>query len=240
MCRGQEYDGAASMSGHLNGLAGSFKWDNPKAIYVHSFPHCLNICLQDTGKVCKVIRDALDFMQEVVHIVKQSPTQNYKFQVFKNVVAPGNNNLCTLSISSLDTGALDTGAVKSVIDNYAVLSSLMTEINEESYSDAGRKARRILAVLDKFSTFFGLHLALTCFSTTEQLARTMQTVKISLQDAQKAMAFTRSFIQIKGSDHAFNEFYKKVVEDSQDLTDAPVLPRQQKCHAKLDAGGKSA
>ena len=35
MCRGQAYDGAASMSGHLLGLAARFKWDNPAAIYVH-------------------------------------------------------------------------------------------------------------------------------------------------------------------------------------------------------------
>lgn len=34
-----------------------------------------------------------------------------------------------------------TGAVKSVLDNYTVLSSLMTEINEESYGDAGESSR---------------------------------------------------------------------------------------------------
>uniref|UniRef100_A0A3Q2UA35 HAT C-terminal dimerisation domain-containing protein n=1 Tax=Fundulus heteroclitus TaxID=8078 RepID=A0A3Q2UA35_FUNHE len=101
-------------------------------------------------------------------------------------------------------------------------------------------ARGILAALNKFSTFFGLHLKLMCLSPTEQLSRSLQTVNISLQDAQKAVAVTRNFIQRKRSDHVFEEFYRKVMEDSQDLTDAPVLPRQQKRHAKLDTGREPA
>ncbi|MEQ2312125.1 hypothetical protein AMECASPLE_027696 [Ameca splendens] len=74
------------MSGHLNGVAASFKRDNPAAVYVH----CLNLCLEETGEKCKVMRDALDFVQEVAHIVKQSPKQSHKFQVLKHEMAPGN------------------------------------------------------------------------------------------------------------------------------------------------------
>lgn len=233
MCRGQAYDGAASMSGHLNGVAATFKRSNPAAIYVHCFAHCLNLCLQDTGKQCKAIRDALDLVQEVTHLVKQSPKQNHTFQVLKNEMGPGNHNLRTLCPTRW---TVRTGAVKSIIDNYAVLSSLMTQLNEESHDETGRKAGGILAVLDKFSTFFGLHLAFMCFSPIEQLSRTLQTVNISLEDAQKAVAVTRSFIQRKRSDNAFNDFYKTVVQDSKDLTDAPVLPRQQKRPKKLDTG----
>lgn len=43
----------------------------------------------------------------------------------------------------------------------------------------------------------------------------------------------KSFIQRKRSGDVFDE---KVVEDLQDLIDAPMLPRQQRSHAKLDAG----
>ncbi|XP_047237317.1 zinc finger MYM-type protein 1-like [Girardinichthys multiradiatus] len=215
MCRGPAYDGAASISGHLNGVAASFKRDNPAAVYVH----CLNLCLQETGKKFKVMRDALDFVLEVAHIVKQSPKQSHKFQVLKHEMAPGNSNLRTLCPTRW---TVRTGAVKSGLDNYALLSTLMTEINEESYSD---EAGGILAALDKFSTFYGLHLVLMCFSPTEQLSRTLQTVNISLQDAQKAVALTRNLIQGKRSDHVFEEFYQNVLKHSQGLTDAPVLPR---------------
>ena len=47
MCRGQGYDGAANMSGHLNGVGVRIQRVEPTAIPVHCFAHCLNLCLQD-------------------------------------------------------------------------------------------------------------------------------------------------------------------------------------------------
>lgn len=70
----------------------------------------------------------------------------------------------------------------------------------------------------------------------EELSRTLQIVNISLQDAQKAVAGTRGFIQRQRSDHAFDYFYKTLIQDSKDLKEAPVLPRHQKHPKKLDAG----
>lgn len=43
---------------------------------------------------------------------------------------------------------------------------------------------------------------------------------------QKVVAFPQSSTQRQKSDHTFDELYKKVIEDLQDLTDASVLPRQ--------------
>ena len=33
-CRGQAYDGAANMAGHLNGVAVQIKWDEPRALLI--------------------------------------------------------------------------------------------------------------------------------------------------------------------------------------------------------------
>ena len=63
-CRGQEYDGAANMAGHLNGVAGLFKKE-PKALFVHCMAHSINLCLQECGKQAKVIRDSLSLVQEL-------------------------------------------------------------------------------------------------------------------------------------------------------------------------------
>lgn len=70
---------------------------------------------------------------------------------------------------------------------------------------------------------FGLHLALKCFSPTEQLSRTLKTQ-------------TTYNCKIPDTDNAFDDFYEKVVEESKDLTDAPLLAWQQKHNANLDAG----
>ncbi len=41
--RGQTYDGAANMSGHLSGVQAHIRKEQPLAIYVHCGPHCVNL-----------------------------------------------------------------------------------------------------------------------------------------------------------------------------------------------------
>ena len=49
-CRGQAYDGATSMSGHINGVAAQIQRVEPSAIFVRCLVHCTNLCLQEVGK----------------------------------------------------------------------------------------------------------------------------------------------------------------------------------------------
>ena len=48
--RGQSYDGAANMAGHLSGAAQRFLDAVPEAIFVHCYAHKLNLVLQDLCK----------------------------------------------------------------------------------------------------------------------------------------------------------------------------------------------
>ena len=52
------------MSGHLSGVATRIQKEQPKAHYVHCVAHCLNLCLQDLGKKCACIRNALGIATE--------------------------------------------------------------------------------------------------------------------------------------------------------------------------------
>ncbi|KAJ8336790.1 hypothetical protein SKAU_G00380100 [Synaphobranchus kaupii] len=113
---------------------------------------------------------------------------------------------------------------------------MMAQVNEEQHDEIGRRAGGILAVLEKFSTFYGLRLSLLVFSPIEQLSRTLQTVNITLQDAQRAVKVTRGYIQRQRSDNEFENFYKSVTEAAVDLTEAPVLPRQARRPRRLDEG----
>lgn len=67
---------------HLAGIAACFKEYNPTAVNVHCLAHCLNLCLQDAGKKCKLIRDALDIVQEVTQ------KRNHAFEALKNEMRP--------------------------------------------------------------------------------------------------------------------------------------------------------
>ena len=72
-CRGQAYDGAANMAGHINGVAAKIAAIEPKAIYVHCLAHSINLCLQECAKQSRPIRDALALVNELHNLIKASP-----------------------------------------------------------------------------------------------------------------------------------------------------------------------
>ena len=75
-CRGQAYDGASNMQGNIKGVATRVQEVEPSAIHVHCLAHCLNLCLQDVAKQCSLVRDALDIVNEILKLIKNSPKRS--------------------------------------------------------------------------------------------------------------------------------------------------------------------
>ena len=85
-CRGQAYDGASKMSGIRNGAQALFKKDEPRALYVHCLAHSLNLCVQDVSKMCKLLRNTLNFIHDLVQLIKFSPKRLTLFENLKSDV----------------------------------------------------------------------------------------------------------------------------------------------------------
>ena len=58
--RGQGYDGAANMCGHLSGVATKVMKDNPLALYVHCCNHRLNLIVQKSVLELRTTNKRLD------------------------------------------------------------------------------------------------------------------------------------------------------------------------------------
>ena len=79
LCRGQAYDGAATMLGKKSGVATRFLKDNPAAIPIHCCAHSLNLCLQDAGRKLPTLRDALESVREISNLIRYSPKRSHLF-----------------------------------------------------------------------------------------------------------------------------------------------------------------
>ena len=73
-CRGQGYDGAAAVSGHINGLSAHICKINNKAIYTHCHSHRLNLVI---GASCNIqcVRNVFDQIKEISYFFKFSEPQ---------------------------------------------------------------------------------------------------------------------------------------------------------------------
>ena len=232
-CRGQAYDGAANMAGHISGLATRLKAEEHRMLHVHCMAHCLNLCLQDCSRNCSCVRDALDLTSELSSLIHASPKRLALFQNLKselNYATPGLKPLCPTRWT------VRTAALDAVIKNYTVICTALEQISKECCGEPSRKASGLISLMEKFSTFYGLKLSFLVFSATEQLSRTLQSSSINAQEASMASSGTKHFLIRQRTESSFDHFYRTVVEEAKDLTMPPTLPRKRYTSVRINDG----
>ena len=84
----------------------------------------------------------------------------------------------------------------------------------------------MLAVLDKFSTFFGLRLGYFLFSASKEISKALQSKNTTVQQMLTSVAMLKSFFQRHTNDEHFNRLYKATVELVEEHgINKPVLPQ---------------
>ena len=78
-CRGQEYNGASNMMGHLCGVATQIQAEETATISVHCLAHCHNLCLQDIAKKCVPVKTPLDIVMKISILIRYSPKRTLVF-----------------------------------------------------------------------------------------------------------------------------------------------------------------
>ena len=155
-CRGQAYDGASNMSGIKNGAQALFKQEEPKALYVHCLAHSLNLCVQDVSKKCKLLRNTLDFIYNLVQLIKFSPKRLNLFETLKSdVTVNTGETLPSLRTLCPTRWTVRHGAIASVLKNYKVLLTALDTI-QEGHDEYAAKASGLLNRMEQFDTFFWL------------------------------------------------------------------------------------
>uniref|UniRef100_A0A1X7TS41 Uncharacterized protein n=1 Tax=Amphimedon queenslandica TaxID=400682 RepID=A0A1X7TS41_AMPQE len=94
--------------------------------------------------------------------------------------------------------------------------------------------------MDRFSSYFGLKLALLVFSATEQVSVTLQHHDINAQEALAAVKTAVCYLNRQRSDDAFNLIYDLVLQEAAEKgLQQPTLPRQRKIPRRIDDWSKN-
>ena len=97
-----------------------------------------------------------------------------------------------------------TRSLDSVLRNYSTLLHTLENVNTTGCDEYARRAAGQHALMEKFSTFFGLKLAHLLFGASQQLSRTLQSKQKSAEDAFKAAGLAKVFYSRQRSDEAFD------------------------------------
>ena len=166
-------------------------------------------------------------------LIRASPK---RLAFFKNLKAQ--MNLQTTGIKPLcpTRWTVRTGALDAIIKNYEVIYMELDIVGKDSNDESSNKSPGLKALMEKFSTFFGLKLSFMVFSAMEEFSKALQSSNLSAQEASSAAASALKFLKRHRSDDQFRAFYRSVVSEAEDHTDPPTLAKQRRMPKRFDDG----
>lgn len=237
-CIGQAYDGASNMSGIHNGVQALVKKEADQCLYVHCFGHSLNLCVQDVTKKCEFLRNTMEFIFQLVQLIKFSPKRLTLFDSIRQEVglsdgtsSPSLRTLCPTRWT------VRHGSITSVLSNYQNLITTLDTV-QQGHDEYAAKAKGLLSQMESFDTFFGLKLAYLVYSAAEQLSVNLQAKDTTVNEGLKGSRLLVKFLDSRRTEEKFESFYEGVLQASEGLTYEPVLPRYRKAPRRLDSGAQ--
>ena len=100
--------------------------------------------------------------------------------------------------------------------------------------DCSRRCSGMIALMEKFHTYFGLELAFLISSITEQLSVTLQCVDTNAEDCFIAVKVTIQALKSLCTDDIFKSFFDLVKTNADGKCDP--LPRQRNIPRRINDG----
>lgn len=243
-CRGQCYDGASVMAGNTNGVSARMSAVEPRAVFIHCFAHSLNLSLQESSRSLPLYRDMIDYVKDIVNLIRASPKRTGILMAIQQEdevtsgVMISRKQLRPLCPTRWTTRH---ESIQSLLDNYACVMETLIEITDIDKSDAGTKAHGFATVMQTFGFYFSLKTASSVFGRAETLSKLLQSKKITVTAALKAMEQVRAFFQKLRGDAEWNTLWKCCIEEAQALhIDEPAVPRLRRPPRRIDSGSDPA
>jgi len=125
--------------------------------------------------------------------------------------------------------------LQAIVTNYEALSETM-EVASQGTDECARWANGMLALMDRFSTYFGLKFSILWFSITEQMSKHLQSKDTIVEDGYHIVAMCIKALERMRTDQSFKEFFASVKAAASGKCDEPVLPRYRWLPRCIDDG----
>ncbi|KAK0144467.1 Zinc finger MYM-type protein 1 [Merluccius polli] len=218
--RGQTYDGAANMSGHLSGTQALIRRQQPLANFVHCGPHCVNLVTQAT--CTPVIRDALHWIHELGCLFAQSGKCK---TIFKDIATSSTGSYTSIKPLCATRWTVHAPAIRAVLSQYnAILSALEEMASAKVTDNTAPRANGVLQRLEKGNAILGLLLGQELITRLEGLNLSLLARGKTISGMLKAVDYVRQGFLSLRTDAAFMAIYDKAVDFAADLDLQQIQP----------------
>ncbi|XP_035985290.1 zinc finger MYM-type protein 1-like isoform X2 [Fundulus heteroclitus] len=222
--RGQTYDGAANMSGKHAGAQALIKQEQPLALFVHCGAHCTNLIAQKACLASVLIRDALDWVNQLGVLFSQSG----KFKAIHAATAHTENPSCTAIKPLCPTRwAVRSKAIRDVLSQYGSVLASLQEMASGA-SNTASTANGLLGQFRKGKTVLGLILASPVIDKLECLSISFQKRTQTIAGMRTAVKVVQTSLKAKRNQESFNTLFEKAMAEVQSLGVKPITVTQRR------------
>lgn len=184
-CRGQGYDGAGAVAGHINGLSAHILRLNKKAIFTHCFSHRLNLTICESCSV-PLVRNALLQIKEISYFFNLSQPRQMIFE--KNI-----SNHCTDARKKKLMDVCRTRWVDRVhgmdtfeelfVPIFFTLDEMTSNLEKQCNPKTSSIASSFLLLISSFQFIVALVIARNVFDLTLPVTQLLQSKSIDIMNS---------------------------------------------------------
>lgn len=143
------------MSGVKSGATKQILIKEKSDVYMYCFGLALNLASLDAIKGCKITKDALDSIYELIKLIQFLPKWEAIFDKIKDELAPGTAGIKVICQTSWTVRG---ESLHRIIANYSFLQTLFNGENIELMTLKWKSNNRCDSLNDKFDFFLALYL----------------------------------------------------------------------------------
>ncbi|XP_074297557.1 uncharacterized protein LOC141628297 [Silene latifolia] len=205
--RGQGYDGASNMKGHIQGLKTLILSDIPSAYYIHCFAHQLQLTLVAVARDncdCKWFFEQAGFLLNLMGIsckrkemLRVAHTQKIiqVLELGEISSGQGSNQRCTLARPGETRWGSYYNTILSILTLYPSIFEVLIYIGETGHKDDRLKAQTIMVIFESFQFVFMANLMLLIFGYTDDLCKALQRKDQDIVNAMTLVRLTKARLQ---------------------------------------------
>lgn len=228
--RGQCYDGASNMSGKYKGAQAKIREREPRAVYVHCANHSLNLALQDSVRSVPLMRDVLQYVNDVAVLIGRSAKRLTMFEEVAHEL--GQDKVISLKALCPTRWCVRVKSLTSLLSNYAVVLVTLQKL-KLSKDPCSSTASGLLKHFEAYETLFAIVTLLRFFTPCETLSVVLQSPSVTLSGSINAATILVSKLETMLTPDEFERVQNEVNSMATEFeVNAPSLPRRRSVPAK--------
>ena len=239
-CRGQCYDGAANVSGHVTGLRTKILQEESRATYVYCRAHKLNLAAHDALKSRSEIRSVMGMIQDLTAFIRGSPNRMAWFDQFSDVESDdsaftGNKSLRPFCPTRWTMRLI---SIQAITNNYMAILKWLKDVNETQKKTFGFKANGFLKSLKDFNTFFFVEVPRMVFTIVEGTSYNLKGIQLSFSKSEAVIKCIKESISNARNKSHFANIWQAIeaLVSKINLIPEPHLSWQHKAPQRVDDG----